>query len=98
MSHSCPRFGLILSATIHPSATAGLRIALADDLIATLEANGLTLAANVTANERSRLEYSIAREGSQVTHTDHQLVLTWAERWTHVASVSVSDLVDLDDD
>jgi hypothetical protein len=37
----------------------------------------------------------VGREGSQATEAERQLVQRWAEEWSHVAAISVSDLVDL---
>jgi hypothetical protein len=37
----------------------------------------------------------ISREGSQATHSDRELVLEWAERWSWIADIEVSDLIDL---
>jgi YggL 50S ribosome-binding protein len=94
LSHACPRLGLVVSATLLAAANEGRNEALVRDLNTTLEANGLL----ALDRGHGALRCSIGRDGAQVTDDDRQLVLEWANRWADVASISVSDLVDLDED
>jgi uncharacterized protein YggL (DUF469 family) len=94
MSAPCPEFGFVLTANVRDDAPDARVGALIDDLIELLEAHGLT-----TAGGGNRLlEYVISREGSQATDADRQLVAAWTNRWDDVATFTVSDLVDLNED
>lgn len=94
MSQPCPHLGLIISVTRHASATERDADAMHDDLLATLEANGLA----TVGSPRRAPEYVVARDGGQVTEADRALMSDWATSWAHVATVGVSVPIDLSDD
>jgi uncharacterized protein YggL (DUF469 family) len=65
---------------------------LVDDLVAHVDANDLV----AMGSGNRDFEYSIYRTGSQLTHADREALLAWSTRWTDVATISVSDLFDLE--
>ncbi|MGH7616936.1 MAG: 50S ribosome-binding protein YggL [Gemmatimonadaceae bacterium] len=91
MSAPCPTFGFIVRVTGTSPASAAELDALRDDLVETLEANGLVM----TGGGRQTLEFVVSREGAQATDRDRILVLEWAGRFGRTAAIDVSDLVDL---
>ena len=93
MSQPCPHLGLIISVARHATPGEGESDALRDDLLALLAANDLV----ASAPPRAR-EYVVSREGGQATDADRQLLLAWAERWAHAATIGVSPVTDLGDD
>ena len=93
MSAPCPVFGFVLRAIFEPSVARDQVEAFRDDLIELLEPNGL-----MTSGGGDRvLEYVITREGTQATDMDRRLVIDWARRWGKVATITVSDLADLNE-
>lgn len=87
MSAPCPIFGFVLYARLLDSSAdvGALRASLAEFL----DANGLDLTSS------GAVDCVVTREGSQTTNSDRELVLEWAARWAHVATIDVSDLIDL---
>jgi uncharacterized protein YggL (DUF469 family) len=88
MSAPCPTFGFIVRVKFRDGSTKA--DALTESLGELLDANGLEMSYGATA-----FDYAIVREGAQATHADRELILGWATRWSAVADVDVSDLVDL---
>lgn len=92
MSAPCPILGFIILIELRDSADDAHADALRAALGELLESNGLTLA----GGGRRRSRFVVRREGSQATEADRRLVEGWAAERGDVASVTVSDLVDLD--
>jgi uncharacterized protein YggL (DUF469 family) len=92
MSAPCPTFGFLVHARLRDARAKADANALRESLIEVIEANGLETGGG--GGERT-LDYAISREGSQATHADREVVLEWASRWSGVAEIEVSDLVDL---
>ena len=88
MSAPCPTFGFVVAARLR-NAGAGSDT-LVGSLSQLLEANGLEM----SRSDRS-LEYIVSREGTQATQADRELVLSWADRWSELADIEVTDLMDL---
>jgi hypothetical protein len=88
MSAACPMLGFMIDVVLSAGATETAN-EIRKDLVTHLEPHGLSVADAGTAR------YTITRDGSQATHADRELVMLWTERWTSVAEVHVSDLVDL---
>src|SRR3954471_2944984 len=93
MTAPCPALGLIFTATLGAGATEADADALTDDLIDLLEANELV--ARGGGGQVIRLV--IYREGGQATDADRQMILEWAREWEDVASIVVTDVVDLNE-
>lgn len=91
VSAPCPIFGFVFTARLRATSTEAESKSLVDDLMNVLESNGLVTGGSPARN----LEFVISREGSQATHSDRELVLEWAERWSWIADIEVSDLIDL---
>jgi uncharacterized protein YggL (DUF469 family) len=91
MSAPCPILGFTILIELRDGAADARGEALRSALGALLEANGLTMACD--GRRRARLE--VRRDGGQATDADRQLVASWAAEHDDVASVSVSELVDL---
>jgi uncharacterized protein YggL (DUF469 family) len=90
MSAPCPIFGFVVTIRLRDAKTESESTSLIDDLVRALESNGL-----IVGRGADRLEVVISREGSQATHSDRELVLEWAERWSSIADIHISDLIDL---
>ena len=93
MSAPCPTFGFIVTTRLRESSTGADSDSLVDDLIEVLESNDLSMGGG---GDRV-LEYVVSRDGGQATQADREIVLQWAERWTAIAEIDVSDLIDLQD-
>jgi uncharacterized protein YggL (DUF469 family) len=93
MSAPCPAYGVMVRIALHASATSAQSTALVDDLADTVEASGLMMGGG---GDR-RLEFAINREGDQATNADRERIVAWAARWSTVAAIDVSDLVDLNE-
>lgn len=65
--------------------------ALSQSLTDLLATHGLV----ASGGGRRQLLFVVSREGSQATELERELVERWASEWRHVASIAVSDLVDL---
>ena len=91
MSAPCPIFGFVVAARLRDASTVADSDSLVDDLIDVLESNDLM----TNTGAHRRLEYLVSREGGQATQADRELVLAWAERWSAIAEIRVSDLIDL---
>jgi len=91
MSAPCPILGFVVVAVRHADTSDSQHDAMVNDLVDTLEANGLMMG---RSGDRV-LDLAIRREGTQATDADRQLVVAWAARWTGVATITVSELVDL---
>ena len=83
MSAPCPRFGFIV--TLAPEEPR-----IVEDFQRLLSGYGLD------ATRAGALAFVITREGSQATNNDREIVRNWSNRWSNVASITVGDLVDLD--
>lgn len=91
MSAPCPTYGFTVALVPRDGASADALDALRDDLAAMLAAHGLeTMRGSARA-----LEYVVVRDGSQAADADRTLVRAWAEQWTDVAEVRISEIVDL---
>jgi hypothetical protein len=89
MSAPCPTLGFVVRATLRDATDPTRANALVESLDHVLESNDL-------ANQRVRpLEFEITRDGSQATHADRELLFQWAEGWSDVARIEISDIVDL---
>ena len=91
MSAPCPEFGFIIRIKLKASASDQNASLITTDLISILEQNGLVVG---RVGHRA-LDFVVSREGAQATHSDSELLMDWASRWTDEATISVSDLVDL---
>jgi len=92
MSAACPTLGVLLRMRLHPSRADADGDLLVDDLVAHVEAHDLV----AMGSGRRDCEYSIYRHGSQLTHDDREALVAWAGRWAEVATITVSDLFDLE--
>jgi uncharacterized protein YggL (DUF469 family) len=91
MSAPCPAFGFTIHIELDPTVSDRQADVITDDLIELLERNGL-----MTGGGGDRvLEFVVSREGSQATHADRELLIEWARQWVSQATISVGDLVDL---
>lgn len=88
MSAPCPTFGFVVTLTLQSPTASERRIV--DDFHNLLERHGL---------EAIRAEHSmtltVSREGGQATHHDREIVREWSNQWAEVASITIGDLVDL---
>ena len=91
MSAPCPILGFVVVAALRATTAGSQRDAMVDELVATLEENGLVMGGG---GDRV-LQYEISRDGAQAADADRLLILAWAARWTRVATITVSELVDL---
>jgi uncharacterized protein YggL (DUF469 family) len=91
LSAPCPILGFTVLIELHDSVADARGEALRSALGALLESNGLTMA----GGGRRRARFEVRREGSQATEADRRIVAAWAEEQDDVASVSVSELIDL---
>ena len=91
MSAPCPILGFVVVLALHADASSSQSDIMVDELIETLESNGLMMGGG---GDRVQ-EYVINREGGQATDADRDLVAGWAARWANVATITVSELVDL---
>lgn len=89
MSAACPNFGFVVTVTPRPAASTLQHEAIVGDLVDILDRNDLSLA------ERRPLQFIVSREGTQATHSDRELVMTWAREWEQYADIRIGDLVDL---
>jgi uncharacterized protein YggL (DUF469 family) len=105
VSAPCPTFGFVLRAQFDRGvgSDSDERVgAFTHELMDALEANGLT---TYVAGDRVLesgqgptgvfAEFTIVGEGAQATDADRKLILEWAKRWAHVATIEASELVDL---
>ena len=90
MSAPCPILGFTVRVDLHESA-ASQREALTEALTALLATQGLV----ASGGGHRQLLFIVTREGSQATEAERQLVERWAAEWNQVATIAVSDLVDL---
>ena len=91
MSAPCPILGFTVRVDLHESA-ASQREALTEALTALLATtHGLV----ASGGGHRQLLFIVTREGSQATEAERQLVERWAAEWNQVATIAVSDLVDL---
>ena len=91
MSAPCPILGFTVLIELHDSVADSRGDALRSSLGELLESNGLTM----TGGGRRRSRFDVRREGSQATEADCRLVAAWATERADVATVRVSELVDL---
>ena len=84
MSAPCPRFGFVVALSSHEPRVV-------EDLHRFLTGQGLE-----AARAGGALEFVVTREGGQATNNDREIIREWSQRWSNVASVTVGDLVDLD--
>jgi hypothetical protein len=89
MSAPCPTLGFVVAITPRSGVAEG-ESAPIDELARLLEANGLTMGLGAGPHE-----YVVSRDGSQATSLDRELVLEWGRHWARQASVTVSDIVDV---
>ena len=79
---ACPRFGFVVTfASQEPRVI--------EDLHRLLSGHGLEAS-------RAGTVFVVTREGGQATNNDRETIREWSQRWSNVASVTVGDLVDLD--
>jgi len=83
MSTPCPRFGFVV--TLAPEEPR-----IVEDFQRVLSGHGLE------ATRAGTLAFIVTREGSQATNNDRDIVRAWSNRWSNAASITVGDLVDLD--
>jgi uncharacterized protein YggL (DUF469 family) len=91
MSAPCPILGFTVLVDLRGPAEESQRGALTQSLAELLASQGLVS----SGGGGRQLLFVVGREGSQATEAERQLVQRWAEEWSHVAAISVSDLVDL---
>jgi hypothetical protein len=91
MSAPCPVYGFTLGIVSLTGAPIADPERLVADLIEYLEPHGLV----VDVARDIEGAHIIRREGSQATDADRELTREWARRWSDVAHVRVSDLIDL---
>jgi uncharacterized protein YggL (DUF469 family) len=92
MSAACPLLGVVLQMRLLPTRADADGDRLVDDLVAHVDTHDLV----AMGSGRRDFEYSIYRTGSQLTHADREALVAWSSRWTEVATISVSDLIDLE--
>jgi uncharacterized protein YggL (DUF469 family) len=90
MSAPCPILGFTVLVDLHESAGESQADALTQSLAELLASQGLVS----SGGGRRQLLFVVGREGSQATEAERQRVKDWAETWSHVATIAVSDLVD----
>ncbi|MFL5617980.1 MAG: 50S ribosome-binding protein YggL [Gemmatimonadaceae bacterium] len=91
MSAPCPILGFTVLIDLRETADESQAGALTQALTELLAAQGLVS----SGGGRRQLLFVVGREGSQATEAERQLVERWAAEWSHVAAITVSDLVDL---
>jgi uncharacterized protein YggL (DUF469 family) len=91
MSAPCPILGFTVLVDLRPSTEESQGGALTQSLAELLAAHGLVSSGGGVR----QLLFVIGREGSQATEAERQLVERWAAEWSHVAAITVSDLLDL---
>jgi uncharacterized protein YggL (DUF469 family) len=91
VSAPCPSLGFTVAMTFDAAASEAERDTVIDDLIATLEQNGLSAA----GRGDQAMEFVVRRDGSQTTDADRTVVEDWAERWTGRVAADVGALADL---
>jgi uncharacterized protein YggL (DUF469 family) len=91
MSAPCPILGFTVLVDLHESAGESRAEALTRALTELLAAQGL----EASGGGRPQRLFVVSREGSQATEAERQLVESWASEWSDVATITVSDLVDL---
>jgi len=90
MSAPCPTFGFVVRLRFRQVSPEANSRSVINDLMQVLDSNDL-----IASRSADGLEFVISREGSQATHADRELVLSWTERWKPIAEIDVSDLIDL---
>jgi uncharacterized protein YggL (DUF469 family) len=90
MSAPCPILGFTVLVELNESAESRAE-ALSRSLTELLAAQRL----EASGGGRRPLLFIVSREGSQATEAERQLVESWASEWSDVATITVSDLVDL---
>jgi uncharacterized protein YggL (DUF469 family) len=91
MSAPCPILGFTVLVDVHESVEESRAEALTQALAALLAAQGL----EASGGGRQQRLFVVSREGSQATEAERQLVERWASEWGDVATITVSDLIDL---
>jgi uncharacterized protein YggL (DUF469 family) len=91
MSAPCPILGFTVLVDLHESAEESQGEALTQALTELLAAQGL----EANGGGRRQQLFVVSREGSQATEAERELVQSWASEWSDVATITVSDLVDL---
>jgi uncharacterized protein YggL (DUF469 family) len=91
MSAPCPILGFTVLIDLHEAADEAQVEALTQSLMELLAAHGLVS----SGGGRRQMLFVVGREGSQATEAERQIVERWAAEWNHLASIAVSDLVDL---
>ena len=91
MSAPCPILGFTVLIELHVSTEESQAEALSRSLTELLSAQGL----EASGGGRRPLLFIVSREGSQATEAERQLVQSWASEWSDVATITVSDLIDL---
>jgi uncharacterized protein YggL (DUF469 family) len=91
MSAPCPILGFTVLVELNESAAESRAEALSQSLTELLAAQGL----EASGGGRLQRLLVVSREGSQATEAERQLVESWASDWSDVATITVSDLVDL---
>ena len=91
MSAPCPILGFTVLVDLGESADETRAEALTEGLTELLAAQGL----EASGGGRRQLLFVVSREGSQATEAERQLVESWASEWSDVATITLSDLVDL---
>ena len=83
--------GFTVLVDLDESAEESQSAALSQSLTELLATHGLV----ASGGGRRQLLFVVSREGSQATEAERELVERWAAAWRRVASIAVSDLVDL---
>lgn len=91
MSAPCPVLGFVIDVRYRPGASEADRAALVTDLLDALEAHGL----DTDTADHGASAFVVQREGGQATHDDTEALRRWSTRWTSLAEIHVSDIVDL---
>jgi len=91
MSAPCPILGFTVRIGLHESAPEAQGAALTQSLTQMLATHDLV----ASGGGRRQLLFIVSREGSQATEAERRLVEGWASKWSDVADIAVSDLVDL---
>jgi uncharacterized protein YggL (DUF469 family) len=91
MSAPCPILGFTVLIDLPQSTEEAQADALTQSLAELLASQGLVS----TGGGRRQMLFVVGREGSQATEAERQLVERWAADWHRVATIAVSDLVDL---
>jgi len=91
VSAPCPILGFTVLADLRASVEEAQGEQMVRALMELLATHGLV----ASGGGRRQLLFTVSREGSQATEAERQLVQRWAEEWSSVAAITVSDLVDL---